>query len=471
MKAENRDFQIDSENWKSEDESMKIQMPKNAEYILESLIQHGHEAYIVGGCVRDSVLGKQPQDWDITTSATPEETKAIFRRTVDTGIEHGTVTVLIDKTGYEVTTYRVDGAYKDHRRPTEVTFTASLTEDLRRRDFTINAMAYNHKEGIVDIFGGVEDLRQGVIRCVGVPQERFDEDALRILRGVRFAAQLGFQIEEGTRQAIQEKVRFLKDISAERIQVELTKLITSPHPECLLDAYELGITKIVLPEFDAMMETPQNNKYHRYDVGRHTIEVMKNIEPQSILRWAALLHDVGKPKCKTTDEKGNDHFYGHPAAGKEIAEDILRRLKLDNETIHRVKRLVEWHDYGLDGGLKERSLRRALNRMGPDLFEDYSKLRWADMMGQSDYELEKKKADYHKLLQMHQIITERGDCLSVKDLKIDGKRLIQLGIQPGPIMGEILNELLAQVLNSPELNTEEQLEALVLELYQKKKTE
>ena len=288
---------------------MKIQMPEAANYIIQTLMAHGYEAYIVGGCVRDSVLGRTPQDWDITTSATPEQTKALFRRTIDTGIEHGTVTIMMDHVGYEVTTYRVDGKYEDHRRPKEVTFTASLLEDLKRRDFTINAMAYNEQEGLVDIFGGAEDLRRGIIHCVGVPQERFDEDALRSLRAVRFAAQLDFEIEAKTRQAIREKAEFLRDISAERIQVELTKLITSDHPERIIDAYELGITAIVLPEFDTMMETPQHTVYHKYDVGRHTVAVMQNIDATPVLRWAALLHDSAKPECRTTDEQGVDHFY------------------------------------------------------------------------------------------------------------------------------------------------------------------
>ncbi len=318
---------------------MKVQMPEAAAYIVNTLMEHGYEAYIVGGCVRDSILRKEPQDWDITTSATPEQIKALFRRSIDTGIEHGTVTIMMGNEGYEVTTYRVDGKYEDHRRPSAVTFTASLSEDLKRRDFTINAMAYNDTEGLVDAFDGMGDLEHGVIRCVGIPRERFDEDALRILRAVRFSAQMDFRIAEETRSAITEQAEFLRDISAERIQVELTKLITSGHPERLIDAYELGITKIVLPEFDAMMQTPQNTPYHCYDVGRHTIEVMKNIEPRPVLRWAALLHDVAKPQCRTTDPEGVDHFYGHPAEGRKLARQVLRRLKLDNDTIRRVERL------------------------------------------------------------------------------------------------------------------------------------
>lgn len=450
---------------------MKIQMPEAANYIIQTLMAHGYEAYIVGGCVRDSVLGRTPQDWDITTSATPEQTKALFRRTIDTGIEHGTVTIMMDHVGYEVTTYRVDGKYEDHRRPKEVTFTASLLEDLKRRDFTINAMAYNEQEGLVDIFGGAEDLRRGIIRCVGVPQERFDEDALRILRAVRFAAQLDFEIEAKTRQAIREKAEFLRDISAERIQVELTKLITSDHPERIIDAYELGITAIVLPEFDTMMETPQHTVYHKYDVGRHTVAVMQNIDATPVLRWAALLHDSAKPECRTTDEQGVDHFYGHPKAGKAIARRVLRRMKLDNDTIQRVERLVEWHDFGLDGTVTKKTLRRALNQMGPDLFDDYAKLRRADMLGQSDYMQEKKQQDYRHLLEMYREIREAQECLLIRDLKLDGKDLIAMGVQPGPDMGKILNDLLQQVLEEPQLNTKEKLKELVQIKWLKDKTE
>ena len=233
---------------------MQIQIPENANKIIQTLMSHGYEAYVVGGCVRDSILEKQPMDWDITTSASPMEIKELFRRTVDTGIQHGTVTVLMDKESYEVTTYRVDGEYEDHRRPKEVLFTKSLEEDLKRRDFTINAMAYNEEEGLQDLFGGMKDLEEEIIRCVGIPEERFDEDALRILRAIRFSAQLNFKIDEKTKEAMQTRAKYLKDISAERIQVELTKLLTSNHPEKLIDAKELGITKIVLPEFDRMIE-------------------------------------------------------------------------------------------------------------------------------------------------------------------------------------------------------------------------
>lgn len=250
---------------------MRIQLPEKVTKIIETLEAAGFEAYAVGGCVRDSILGRKPDDWDITTSAKPDQVKHLFQRTVDTGIKHGTVTVLLEREGFEVTTYRIDGAYEDGRHPSEVSFTASLREDLRRRDFTINAMAYNDKEGLVDLYGGLTDLEAGVIRCVGKAVERFDEDALRMLRAVRFSAQLGFWIEEETRAAIRLLAPNLQKISAERIQVELVKLVTSPHPDYLRTAYELGITAQILPEFDLCMETPQRHKHHCYDVGEHIL--------------------------------------------------------------------------------------------------------------------------------------------------------------------------------------------------------
>ena len=287
---------------------MRINMPENANRIIETLEAAGYEAYIVGGCVRDSILGRSPGDWDITTSAKPEQIKALFRRTVDTGIQHGTVTVMFGKEGYEVTTYRIDGEYTDHRRPDKVLFTTNLKEDLKRRDFTINAMAYNHRNGIIDIFGGVEDLEKRVIRAVGVAEERFSEDALRILRAVRFSGQLDFSIDEDTQAAMKKLAGTLSKISAERIRVELDKLFVSDHPEKLIMAYEMGITAVVLPEFDRMMEQEQNNPYHLYNVGVHSIYTMKAIDADSICRWAALLHDVGKPDTHTRDDKGIDHF-------------------------------------------------------------------------------------------------------------------------------------------------------------------
>ena len=263
---------------------MKIELPKKVLFIINNLQLAGYDAFAVGGCVRDSILARKPQDWDITTSAKPEAIKEIFRRTVDTGIEHGTVTVMIGKDSYEVTTYRIDGAYEDSRHPKEVRFTNCLEEDLRRRDFTINAMAYNDDVRLVDVFGGMQDLNHHLIRCVGDPRERFSEDALRILRAVRFSAQLDFPIEPDTAKAVKELAPNLKNISAERIKTELVKLLTSPHPERIQDACELGITKVVLPEWDAMVGVKQNTIHHKYDVAEHTLYTLKHVKRDKYLR-------------------------------------------------------------------------------------------------------------------------------------------------------------------------------------------
>lgn len=448
------------------DKNLKINMPENAGVIIHILQQHGYEAYIVGGCVRDAILGKEPEDWDITTSARPEEVKALFRRTIDTGIEHGTVTVMFGKEGYEVTTYRVDGKYEDHRRPESVTFTASLLEDMKRRDFTINAMAYNEEEGVVDHFDGMRDLQRHVIRCVGEPAERFDEDALRILRAVRFAAQLDFFIDEKTREAIQNQAVFLKEISAERIRVELTKLLLSNHPERLLTAYELGVTAVVLPEFDQMMQTAQNNKHHKYNVGEHTLHVIQEVPATQVLRWTALLHDVAKPKMKTTDEKG-DHFYRHNEVGSKMAEEILMRLKFDNATIAKVRRLVLWHDYGMGQRPSLRSFRKSLSKMGADLFEEYVSVKRGDILAQSEYMKEEKLENLAILQEYYQQIMEEQQCLTLKELTVTGRDLMEQGMQPGKELGVMLNYLLEHVLENPEQNQKE----ILLELAKQKRME
>lgn len=431
---------------------MRIEMPDNANRIITTLEAAGYEAYIVGGCVRDAVLGRIPGDWDITTSARPEQVKELFKRTIDTGIKHGTVTVMFDKEGYEVTTYRIDGEYTDHRRPDEVRFTSSLDEDLKRRDFTINAMAYSHKDGIIDIFGGIDDLNNKVIRAVGNPGDRFDEDALRILRAIRFAGQLGFDIERDTKTAMIVRAEHLTKISAERIRVELVKLLTSAHPEKLIDAYVMGITNYILPEFDRMMERPQNNPYHLYNVGVHSIEAVKNIEPDEALRIAALLHDVGKPDSYVVGEDGIDHFYGHDKKGQEIAKDILKRLRFDNETIKLVTKLISWHDYALSSLPSKKTFRKALNKMGADFFPTLIKIKKADMAAQSDYRLEERRNVLDGLCRMYEEIMTEKDCLTIKDLAVNGSDLIAVGIKPGEGMGQILQYLLDKVLDEPRLN-------------------
>ena len=436
-------------------EDRTIQLPEKVGRIIGTLQEHGYEAYAVGGCIRDSILGREPEDWDITTSAMPEETKALFDKTFDTGIQHGTITVLLEKEGFEVTTYRIDGKYEDSRHPKEVTFTRNLREDLLRRDFTINAMAYNETDGLVDIFGGLEDLEAGMIRCVGDAKERFKEDALRILRGVRFAAQLGFDIEEDTRQGMKELAWTLQNISAERIQVELVKMITSKRPEMVREAYELGMTRIVLPEFDQLMTTGQETPHHMYSVGEHTLHAMKNIRADKILRLAMLLHDMGKPALKTVDEAGVAHFKKHALESERIAGTVLRRLKFDNDTIRKVTRLVRYHDLRMPATAK--SVRRAMNQIGEELFPYYMEVRRADVLAQSMYQREEKIENLDQIEELYRQIVEDGDCVSLKDLAVTGRDLIASGMKPGKEIGEKLEELLKLVIEDPKLNTKEEL--------------
>lgn len=434
---------------------MHIQLPDKVHKIIETLEAAGYEAYAVGGCVRDSILGREPNDWDITTSAKPDETKRLFARTIDTGIKHGTVTVMLDKEGFEVTTYRIDGVYEDSRHPKEVTFTASLEEDLKRRDFTVNAMAYNERTGLVDIFDGLADIEQKMIRCVGNAEERFTEDALRMLRAVRFSAQLGYEIEEETKQAIRRLSPQLNRISAERIQAELVKLVISPHPDYFRTAYETGITKQILPEFDICMETNQNNPHHCYTVGEHILHAMQETMPDKVLRLGMLFHDIGKPQTLSTDDKGITHNKGHAELGEKMTKKILRRLKFDNDTIDKVSKIVLYHDQEV--GLTPSGVRRALNRMGEDIFVMLFEVQYADILAQSDYLREEKlqKLTYKK--EIYEGICQRKECLNLKDLAVTGSDLIALGIPAGRQIGEILNDLLDIVLEEPARNTREEL--------------
>lgn len=429
---------------------MEIRLPKKVDIIIKTIQAAGYEAYAVGGCVRDSLLGRAPEDWDITTSAMPQQVKELFDKTFDTGIEHGTVTVLLDHEGFEVTTYRIDGEYEDSRHPKNVVFTRSLTEDLRRRDFTINAMAYNLEAGIVDVFGGMQDLQDGIIRCVGNARERFQEDALRILRAVRFASQLGFEIEESTQAGIRAMAGDLAHISAERIQAELIKMAVSPYPELIEKAYNLGITKIILPEFDAMMDTEQETPHHRYNVGVHTVKAMEAVRPDKVLRLTMLLHDCAKPLTKTTDSEGTAHFKGHDIKGEETAKKILKRLKFDNDTMRKVCRLVKWHDYRIPAEPLE--VRRAVYLIGEDLFPSYLEVRKADLAAQSDYQREEKAENIRLMELCYQEITEKGQCVSLKNLSVNGNDLMETGMNPGKEIGEMLKKLLDYVIVHPEAN-------------------
>ena len=432
-----------------------MKLPKHVKAIITTLEKAGYEGYAVGGCVRDTLLGKEPDDWDITTSAAPQQVKDLFFRTIDTGIQHGTVTVLMDRDTYEVTTYRIDGEYEDGRHPKEVVFTANLLEDLKRRDFTINAMAYNDASGIVDAFGGMEDLENKVIRCVGNPVERFTEDALRMMRAVRFSGQLGYEIEEKTGQAVTQLAPTLSKISAERICTELTKLMVSQHPDYLKKAYELGMTKVFLPEFDAVMEMPQNNPHHCYTVGEHILHSLNYVRADKVLRFAMLFHDFGKALTRTTDEEGIDHFHGHVERSAEMADCIMKRLRFDNDTREKVVRLVKYHDYKI--GLTPKAVRRAIVKTGQELFPYLLEVKRADMLAQSMYLREEKEAELQQLEVIYKEIIANNDCTSVKMLAVNGSDLIAAGMKPGKELGETLQRLLEIVLEEPSLNTKEYL--------------
>lgn len=436
---------------------LKITVPDKAGHILKTIQAAGFEAYVVGGCVRDSLLGREPQDWDITTSAKPEEVKALFPRTVDTGLQHGTVTVLAGGEGFEVTTYRIDGKYEDSRHPSEVTFTPNLEEDLLRRDFTINAMAYNDEAGLVDYYGGREDMRIGVIRCVGKPEERFEEDALRILRALRFAAQLGYHVDAYTVTAIRRLASNLNNISAERIQAELVKIMLSPHPDYIRGAYTMGITKVILPELDRAMETQQYHPHHIYSVGEHILRSLKSVEPDKVLRLTMLLHDIGKPDTLTVDADGITHFYGHAKVSAEMAEKILRRLKFDNDTINMVCRLVMYHDYGNDVEPDARIVRHAVNKIGEDVFPLLFQIKYADICAQSDYMREQKLERLEKWKRLYAEMKEKQECVTLKNLAVTGSDLIAAGMKPGKELGAVLQKLLALVLDDPSCNKKEKL--------------
>lgn len=412
---------------------MRIAVPEAVEEIIETLTRHGYEAYAVGGCVRDSLLGREPGDWDITTSATPYQVKEMFRRTIDTGIMHGTVTIMKNHVGYEVTTYRVDGEYEDGRHPKSVEFTSELKEDLCRRDFTINAMAYSHETGIVDIFGGVRDLQKGIIRCVGNPLDRFREDALRILRAMRFSAQLGFTIEENTRTAIEKIAPNLEKVSKERIQVELTKLLCSSHPEQVADVYAMGASPFVSPAF--------------HEIDHSQICIPSILPAKKHMRWAAFLKDTSR----------------------ERAVQVLKDLKLDNATISRVWTLHPWILFPIPEDKTE--LRRVMSQMEPEEFDDLLVLREAMELRQMELRqmftsgertekpLEPVKTG--RLKQMTEEIREAGDCTCLKDLAVTGKDLLAEGMKPGKQIGETLSGLLDYVLSDPEENQKERLLYLV----------
>lgn len=432
-----------------------VAIPNAAQKVIAYLEAAGFQAYIVGGCVRDSLMGKVPHDWDICTNALPDDVIRIFgaNNTIPTGLKHGTVTVN-DGGQYEVTTFRIDGKYLDGRHPDSVRFVRSLAEDLARRDFTINAMAYNPATGLVDIFGGENDIQKGVIRAVGEPRKRFQEDALRILRAVRFSAKLGFAIESQTYEAMGREICGLDKVSAERIGSEILQIVTAPFAKQALSAHNGMVIRYVIPELGVCYGVEQNNRYHHEDVFYHIISTLGNAETchqfpdewaDKYVRMALLLHDIGKPQCKTTDENGYDHFYKHAPASAELAEKVLRRLRYSNEFIDTVVELIRYHDAELVP--TKACARRLLNKLGVDQLHRLLKLRECDNRAHTSAAWVKFNNQTVPFAEVLQQVLDEESAFKLKDLAINGKDLIAAGYKPGKNMGRVLDALLEEVIN------------------------
>ena len=443
-------------------------IPKDALTIIETIEKAGFEAYIVGGCVRDLLMNRTPHDWDITTSAKPEQVKKIFRRTYDTGIKHGTVTVILNEEHYEVTTYRIEGEYKDYRRPAEVSFVEDITLDLSRRDFTMNAIAYHPVRGFVDPYKGQEDIGRKLIRSVRSAVERFTEDALRILRAVRFSAQLGFEIEADTLEGIKTCKELLKHISKERIRDEFLKICLSPRPEHINALKELGLLEYIIPEFIGTYSTPQNHPHHIYNVAEHTIVAMQNIEPTVRLRLTMLLHDIGKISTRTTDKHGIDHFYNHPKKSVQMSNQILRELKLDNRMVKEVALLIEYHDYHIKHAINKIYVKRILKDIGPELFDELLKVQLADAKAQNLEKLAPKMAFIEKQRRIKEEVLANGEPYQKSMMHLTGVDLIEAGIPRGKEMGVLLDKALDKIIQSPEYNDKEKLIEYCRKLYKNK---
>lgn len=447
---------------------MTMDMPKNVDIAINLLQSAGFEAYAVGGCVRDSLLGKTPNDWDITTSAKPEDMKSVFAdfHCIDTGIKHGTVTVVIDGEPLEITTFRLDGEYEDNRHPKSVTFTSNLGADLGRRDFTVNAMAYSKKTGIVDLFGGQNDLKNKIIRCVGDPDRRFNEDALRILRALRFASALDFEIEEKTAQSLLKNRALLGNISEERIAKELLKLVCGKGAKRILTDFAPVLFEI-LPELQPMYKNSHDNPHHCYDIYEHTLIAVESIDPEPTLRFAMLLHDCGKPAVKKFDENGVAHFYGHQRISAEISAQILARLKVSNKFRDEILFLVSNHDrWELYENTEK--MPRYLSKFGLDGVLNLLKVMRADVLAQSPeyrYRLD-QIADAEEIAKN---LAAQKPCLSLRELQINGRTLMDIGIPQGRKLGAVLAQLLDEVIDGVTKNTQEALTTRAREIYSEMK--
>lgn len=428
-------------------------IPQEVKQIMETLRRGGYEAFVVGGCVRDILRGVAPHDWDITTSALPEETMALFPHfAIPTGLKHGTVTVRSGSYSCEVTTYRADGDYSDHRRPDGVTFTRSLREDLARRDFTVNAMAMDVHGTVHDDFGGQEDLKKGILRCVGEPTRRFGEDALRILRALRFSSTLGFPIESETKAAIFALKDDLRYVAAERVREEVTKLLLGPGVETVLTEFP-AVLGVVIPEVLPAVGFDQRNRHHCLDVWAHTARAVAQVEPDALLRWVMLLHDLGKPETFTLDDMGEGHFYGHADRSENIAQEVCRRLRFDNRSRERILRLVRYHDRPV--ALTEKAITRLLRKLGVEDSRALCAIKRADNLAQHpDYR--GRQREIHEAERIIDAILEKEHCFSLQHLAVDGNDLLSLGLR-GKAIGQTLEQLLTAVMEGGLPNEKEAL--------------
>jgi len=444
-------------------------IPNDVKIILDTFKNNGYEAYIVGGCIRDFIIGSYvPKDYDIATNALPEEIIKLFDKTVPTGIKHGTVTVMMNGEGFEVTTYRIDGEYLDNRRPELVTFVLNLKEDLARRDFTINALAFNEQDGVIDYFNGLEDIENKIIRAVGEPNKRFQEDALRMLRAIRFAATLDFQIEENTLRAIKMNSNLILNISSERIRDELCKMLLSRSSTKAFRLLEgTKLLEYILPELQKAVGFKQLNPHHDKDIFQHTLAVIENCPESLNLRVAALLHDIAKPDCFTIDNKGIGHFYGHDESGVIISEQILRRLKFDNDSISKISTLVKEHMNILEKPT-DASVKRLINRVGVNLLPDLFELQRADALGSRFPEIRLK--EINTVEEKTRDILQSKVPLSISELAVNGGDLmVEFSLIPGEKIGDMLKFLLDKTLENPELNSKEKLLAIIFDEYMENK--
>ena len=424
---------------------MNIVLPENVKLIIDNLNKNNFEAFIVGGCVRDSIIGLTPHDWDICTNAKPEEIKKCFENfnTFDSGIKHGTISIVLDGEVFEVTTYRIDGTYSDNRRPDNVTFTSDITKDLARRDFTINAMAYNEQSGLIDPYGGRNDLSDKIIRCVGNPDFRFKEDALRIIRALRFASVYNFAIDNKTSESIHKNADLLKNIAVERISVELNKLLCGNGAEEILNNYR-DVIAVFVPEIKPMFDYNQHTKHHNRDLWHHTTYSVKSIDNNPLLRMSMLLHDIGKPKACKRDDNGTCHFKCHPKYSAEMADTILRRLKYPTDFIETCLTLIKYHDVRFNGS--KRQLRHVMSAIGDKNVELLLKIQRADIMAQSDYKHKEKLEKLYLACQAYKEILADKDCFTLKQLEINGNDIKNLGVDEGVKIGKILKMLLSLVI-------------------------